>query len=54
MKIDPTNRVAIVTGACTGLGREPALLLARPEAKVVINDRPPKPTFQCTSSNTGA
>ena len=32
------NRVAIVTGAGTGLGREYALLLAARGAKVVVND----------------
>ncbi|WP_425127616.1 hypothetical protein [Burkholderia arboris] len=37
MKIDLTNRVAIVTGASAGLGREHALLLARLRAKVVVN-----------------
>lgn len=32
------NRIAIVTGAGAGLGREHALLLARLGAKVVVND----------------
>ena len=32
------NRVAIVTGAARGVGREHALLLAKHGAKVVVND----------------
>ncbi len=32
------NRVAVITGAGRGLGREHALLLAREGAKVVVND----------------
>ncbi len=34
------GRVAIVTGAARGLGREHALLFAAEGAKVVVNDRP--------------
>ncbi len=37
-QIDLSGRVAIVTGAGGGLGREHALLLARRGARVVVND----------------
>lgn len=37
-KIDLTGKVALITGAGRGLGREHALLLASRGAKVVIND----------------
>lgn len=47
-RIELKNRVAIVTGAGGGLGREHALALAARGAKVVVND------FARPSTNTGA
>jgi NAD(P)-dependent dehydrogenase (short-subunit alcohol dehydrogenase family) len=37
-KLDLTNRVAIVTGGASGIGRATALLLARHEARVFVGD----------------
>ena len=38
MNLDFTGRVAIVTGAGGGLGKQHALALARRGAKVLVND----------------
>ncbi len=38
LKVDLSNKVAIVTGAGQGIGRAIALSLARDGAKLVIND----------------
>ena len=35
------GKVAVVTGAARGVGREHALLLAKHGAKVVVNDHSP-------------
>lgn len=37
MHIDLSNKIALVTGASRGIGRETSLLLARAGAKVIIN-----------------
>ncbi len=37
MKVDLTNKVALVTGGARGIGRKSSLLLSRAGAKVVIN-----------------
>lgn len=37
--ISLTNRVAVITGAGSGLGKEYALYLANRGAKVVVNNR---------------
>ncbi len=52
MKIDFQGRVAIVTGAGGGLGREHALALAARGAKVVVNDfgRPASGTERITAA----
>lgn len=52
-KIDLEGRVAIVTGAGGGLGREYALLLAQRGAKVVVNDLGAAPD-KATSSEAPA
>ncbi len=37
MKIDLTNKVALITGASTGIGRSTALMMAKCGAKVVVH-----------------
>ncbi|MFH1090100.1 MAG: SDR family NAD(P)-dependent oxidoreductase, partial [Pseudomonadota bacterium] len=48
MSINFNGRVAVVTGAGGGLGREYALLLAKLGAKVVVND------LGCARDGSGA